>query len=170
MMINQGQATGSNPDELADHVLQNIHDREALITRLVNVHSKEPNHGRSSRIQRLLYGLHNASLTVVESITAWNISKQDEWHRKKNIDKIHALSLPVGGDDGDTDDHQIIATQQGQYDHQSSNNVQMTCPFNTYSWNGQNYLHKMISDLDFVGDIVEAILFLGTIPKNRRTL
>jgi len=167
-MVNQGQATGSNPDELADHVLQNIHDREALITRLVNVHSKEPNHGRSSRIQRLLYGLHNASLTVVESITAWNISKQDEWHRKKNIDEIHALSLPIGDDkNGDTDDQQIIATQQGQHDHQS-NNVQMACPFNTYSWNGQNYLHKMISDLDFVGDIIEAISFLGSTTQFHR--
>jgi len=165
-MINQGQKTGSNPDELADHVLQNIHDREALITRLVNVHSKEPNHGRSSRIQRLLYGIHNASLTVVESITAWNTSKQDEWHRKKNIDEIHALSLPVG-DHGDTDDQQIIAKRQEQHDHQS-NNVQMACPFNTYSWNGQNYLHKMISDLDFVGDIIEAISFLGsTSPFHR---
>ena len=93
---------------LADNVLQNIYDREALIQRLENLHSNEV-HGRGSRVQRLLYGIHNASLAVVEAITAWNVSKQDEWYHKKNIQSHASLSKesPVGKDVASTDEQMI---------------------------------------------------------------
>ena len=148
---------------LADNVLQNIYDREALIQRLENLHSNEV-HGRGSRVQRLLYGIHNASLAVVEAITAWNVSKQDEWYHKKNIQSHASLSKesPVGKDVASTDEQMITPSS-------FSNNL--PSPFNTFLWNGQNYLHKMLSDLDFVGDITEAISFLGSgTPFHRNPL
>ena len=142
---------------LVDEILQNIHDREALITRLENLHSKEV-HGRASRVQRLLYGIHNASLAVVESISAWNISRQEEWYHRKNIEEVHVASSlpvesPVESPIGNSDDDAA--------GYPTTNNVPGV-PFNTFLWNGQNYLHKMLSDLDFVGDITEAISFLGS--------
>jgi len=133
-------------DALAHDVLQNIHDREALIERLENLHAKEA-HGRSGRIHRLLYGIHNASLAVVEAIAAWNIGKQDEWYHKKNIE-IHSSSLSEEPRAGDDADGQTLRSG-------------LPSPFNSFSWKGQQYLQKMFSDLDFVGDITEAISFLG---------
>ena len=35
------------------------------------------------------------------------------------------------------------------------------CPFNSFYWNSQNYLRKMLLDTYFTGDIPEAILLLG---------
>ena len=119
-----------------DEVLQNIHDREALIERLEQFRAKEANE-RGWRVQKLLYGIHNASLGVAEAIATWNLGKQDDWCRKKN-NEIHS-SLPKKSSDGHC----------------------VPCPFNTFFWNGQNYLQTMLSDLDFVGDIPEAISFLG---------
>lgn len=145
---------------LSDDVLQSIQDREALIDRLEKLHLREAQ-GRESRVQRLLYGIHNASLAVVESILAWNLSKQDDWHRKKNIE-IHATALreknvAIGAtplpEEGPTT---AVGEDAGQTKCTDS-----PCPFNTYIWNGQNYLQKMLSDLDFVGDITKAISFLG---------
>ncbi|KAL3765611.1 hypothetical protein ACHAW5_008268 [Stephanodiscus triporus] len=119
-------------DDLTNEVLQYIHDRETLIERLEKFHAQKAN-GRCSRVPKLLYGIHNASLGVVEAIAAWNLGKQDDWCRKKNIDTHYCGPFP----------------------------------FNTFFWNGQNYLQKMISDLDFVGDMTQAISFLGPTPFHR---
>lgn len=133
-----------NNDVLADNILQNIYNREALIERLEKLHQHQSTNqpSRQNRIQRLLYGIHNASLSVVEAIEAWNRGKQDDWYRKKNIN-AHASSL-----------------------HQESPTCDalrcVPCPYNIFYWNGQNYLQKMLSDLDFVGDIIEAISCLGS--------
>lgn len=127
-------------DTLADDVLQNIHNREALIERLQKLH-RESVVSRDIRIQRLLYGIHNASLAVVESITAWNQFKQQAWYRKKTIE-LHNASLNSPHSD-------------------SIGYISERCPFNTFVWNGQNYLRKMLSDVDFAGDILEALNFLG---------
>ena len=116
---------------------KNIHDREALIERLEHLHAKETN-GCGSCVKELLYGIHNALLGVAEAIATWNLDKQDDWCRKKNIE-VHSF----------TDGHCV------------------PCPFNTFFWSGQNYLQKMLSDLDFVGDIPEAISFLGPTPYHR---
>jgi hypothetical protein len=133
-------------DDLADEVLQYIHDRETLIERLQKFHAQEAN-GRCNRVPKLLYGIHNASLGVVEAIAAWNLGKQDDWCRKKHIE-IHS-SLPNKSRVGSADGHCG------------------PCPFNTFFWNGQNYLQKMLSDSDFVGDMTEAISFLGPTPFHR---
>lgn len=130
-----------------DEVLQNIHDREVLIERLKQVHAKEANE-RVSRVQKLLYGIHNASLGVAEAIATWNLGKQDDWCRKKNIE-IHSSPPKKSSLVVISDRHCV------------------PCPFNTFFWNGQNYLQKMLSDLDFVGDIPEAISFLGPTPFHR---
>ena len=138
----------SRLDDLADAVLQNIHDREALIERLEKVHTKDA-HGRGIRVQKLLYGIHNASLGVVEAIAAWNLDKQDEWRQKKKIE-IH--SSPTSK----------LSTLSTGLDSSVA-----PCPFHVFFWNGQNYLQKMLSDLDFVGNITEAIVFLGNISFHR---
>ncbi|KAL7539963.1 hypothetical protein ACHAXR_009754 [Thalassiosira sp. AJA248-18] len=132
----------TNRNALSDDVLQNIYNREALIERLEKLHQHQSNNQptRQHRVQRLLYGIHNASLAVVEAIAAWNIGKQDDWCRIKNIE-IHASSLP---------------------EESTVGSAVAPCPFNIFLWNGQNYLQKMLSDLDFVGDIAEAISLLGS--------
>jgi hypothetical protein len=130
-----------------DEVLQNIHDREILIERLEQVHAKEAN-GLGSRVQKLLYGIHNATLGVAEAIATWNLGKQDDWCRKKNIE-IHSSPPKKSSLVVISDRHCV------------------PCPFNTFFWNGQNYLQKMLSDLDFVGNIPEAISFLGPSPFHR---
>lgn len=127
-------------DALADDVLQNIHNREALIERLEKLH-RESVVSRDSRIQRLLYGIHNASLTVVEAILAWNQFKQQAWYRKKTIE-LHGAALNSTPADNDRSDDE-------------------RCPFNMFSWNGQNYMQKMLSDLDFVAEIPEVLHFMG---------
>lgn len=139
---------GSRLDDNADAILQNIHDREALIERLEKVHTTDA-HGRGVRVQKLLYGIHNASVGVVEAIAAWNLDKQDEWLQKKNIEthpsptnKVSTLSTGLDGS---------VAP----------------CPFNVFFWNGQNYLQKMLSDLDFVGNITEAIVLLENVSFHR---
>ena len=139
---------GSRLDDLADVVLQNIHDRETLIERLEKVHTKDA-HGRGIRVQKLLYGIHNASLGVVEAIAAWNLDKQDAWLRKKNIE---THSSPT---------NKLSSLSTGL------DSSAAPCPFNVFLWNGQNYLQKMLSDLDFVGNITEAILFLGNVSFHR---
>lgn len=126
-------------DALADEVLQNIHNREALIKRLEKLH-RESVVSRESRIQRLLYGIHNASLAVVEAITAWNQCKQQAWYGKKTIELHNAALVPADGD---------------------SEHCAQRCPFNAFSFNGQNYMKKMLSDLDFVAEIPEALNFVG---------
>ena len=141
----------SRLDNLADAILQNIHDREALIERLEKVHTKDA-HGRGIRVQKLLYGIHNASLGVVEAIAAWNLDKQDEWRRKKNIE-IH--SSPTSK----------LSTLSTGLDSSVA-----PCPFHVFFWNGQNYLQKMLSDLDFVGNITEAIVFLRNVSFHRNPL
>lgn len=130
-----------------DEVLQNIHDREILIERLEQVHAKEVN-GLGSRVQKLLYGIHNTSLGVAEAIATWNLGKQDDWCRKKNIE-IHSSPPKKSSLVVISDRHCV------------------PCPFNTFFWNGQNYLQKMLSDLDFVGNIPKAISFLGPSPFHR---
>lgn len=131
-------------DALTDDVLHNIHNRESLIDRLEKLH-RESSLARGNRIQRLLYGIHNSSLAVVEATTAWNQSKQHEWYRRKNIEH-HVLST-TADDDPVTTRNQIIGER---------------CPFNIFVWNGDNYLKKMLSDLDFIRDIPEAFSFLGS--------
>jgi hypothetical protein len=125
-------------DALADDVLQNIHNREALIQRLEKLH-RESVVSRESRIQRLLYGIHNASLAVVEAIASWNRCKQQIWYRRKTIE-LHDAALHAPSEDS--------------CGHSR-------CPINTFLWNGQNYMRKMLSDMDFVAEIPEAIHFLG---------
>jgi len=75
---------GMDLSQLADDVLRHINNREALIQRLETIH-RDASHARGNRVQRLLYGIHNASLAVVEAIEAWNISKQEDWCRRRNI-------------------------------------------------------------------------------------
>lgn len=133
-------------DALADEVLQNIHNREALINRLEKLHH-ESVVSRDTRIQRLLYGIHNASLAVVEAITAWNQCKQQTWYRKKTFELHDATSTPADG---------------------NREHVSQRCPFNIFSWNGQNYMKKMLSDLDFVAEIPEALQFLGPTTSFQR--
>lgn len=146
-MISDNGSSG-NKDVLADNILQNIYNREALIERLEKLHQHQSTNqpSRQNRIQRLLYGIHNASLSVVEAIEAWNRGKQDDWYRKRNID-VHA---PL---------HQESPTCTAD-EHILRSGV--PCPYNIFFWNGQNYLQKMLSDLDFVGDIIEAISCLGS--------
>ncbi|KAL9182239.1 hypothetical protein ACHAXT_012891 [Thalassiosira profunda] len=142
---------GSRCDALADDVLQNICNREALIARLEKLHQHQTSNQPTNqhRVQRLLYGIHNASLAVVESISAWNLGKQEEWYRKKNIEAHADASSSAGSPAvGGANDGPIVGPDE-------------RCPFNTYVWNGQNYLQKMLFDLDFVGDIPEAISVLG---------
>ena len=133
-------------DALVDDVLQNIHNRETLIERLEKLH-RESVVSRDSRIHRLLYGIHHASVAVVEAITAWNRFKQQAWYRKKTIE-LHdvALNSPSSGDGVSSD----------------------RCPFHTFLWNGQHYTRKMLIDLDFVADIPEAVQFLGPATSFRR--
>eukprot|EP00804_Cyclotella_cryptica_P027721 CCRYP_020474-RA/>CCRYP_020474-RA protein AED:0.02 eAED:0.02 QI:1580/1/1/1/0.5/0.33/3/12/1458 len=133
-------------DELADDALQNIHSREALIERLQKLH-RESVVSRDSRIQRLLYGIHNASLAVIEAITAWNRCKQQEWYRRKTIE-LHTSNLNLAA----ADDHRSVDISLHRCQR---------CPFNVFLWNGENYMKKMLSDLDFVGEIPEALNYLG---------
>ena len=126
-------------DALVDDVLQNIHNRETLIERLEKLH-RESVVSRDNRIQRLLYGIHNASIAVVEAITAWNQCKQQAWHRKKTIE-MHDAAL-----NSSSTENKLCSER---------------CPFNTFLWNGQHYMRKMLVDMDFVGDIPEAVQFLG---------
>eukprot|EP00984_Skeletonema_dohrnii_P030542 scaffold22095_cov153-Skeletonema_dohrnii-CCMP3373.AAC.3 len=121
---------------LADDVLRHINNREALIQRLETLH-REASHSRGNRVQRLLYGIHNASLAVVEAIEAWNASKQEDWYRRRNL-----------------------ARHIESHAHESSNGD--TCPYNAFIWNEESYLKKMIYDLDFVRDIPEAITLFGS--------
>ena len=107
---------GSRLDDLADVVLQNIHDRETLIERLEKVHTKDA-HGRGIRVQKLLYGIHNASLGVVEAIAAWNLDKQDAWLRKKNIE---THSSPT---------NKLSSLSTGL------DSSAAPCPFNVFLWN-----------------------------------
>ncbi len=123
--------------QLADDVLRHINNREALIERLETLH-REASHSRGNRVQRLLYGIHNASLAVVEAIEAWNISKQEDWYRRKTL-----------------------ARHIESHDHISSNTCEQ-CPYNSFIWNEESYLKKMIYDLDFVRDIPEAINLFGS--------
>lgn len=123
--------------QLADDVLRHINNREALIQRLETLH-REASHARDNRVRRLLYGIHNASLAVVEAIEAWKITKQDDWYRRRNI-----------------------ARHIEPHAHESSS-ADDTCPYNAFVWNEESYLKKMIYDLDFVRDIPEAITLLGS--------
>ena len=123
--------------QLADDVLRHINNREALIQRLESFH-REASHSRGNRVQRLLYGIHNASLAVVEAIEAWNVSKQEDWYRRKNL-----------------------ARHIESHAHESSNTCE-PCPYNSFIWNEESYLKKMIYDLDFVRDIPEAIDLFGS--------
>eukprot|EP00985_Skeletonema_marinoi_P033997 scaffold42791_cov117-Skeletonema_marinoi.AAC.2 len=125
-----------DPSHLADDVLRHINNREALIQRLGTLH-REASHSRGNRVQRLLYGIHNASLAVVEAIEAWNASKQEDWYRRRNL-----------------------ARHIESHAHESSNGD--TCPYNAFIWNEESYLKKMIYDLDFVRDIPEAITLFGS--------
>ena len=146
---------GSHCEAVVGRVLQNIYDREALIERLEKLHRSQsanrPPHPQ--RVQRLLYGLHNASLAVVEAIDAWNVSKQNDWYRRKTID-IHSSSLQKGCND--TSDVHVALGRD------------VPCPFHIFFHKGRNYLHKMLSDLDFVGEITEAISFLGPVASFHR--
>ena len=138
---------GSYFEALADDVIQNIQNREALINRLEKLH-EESLVSRNSRVQRLLFGIHNASLAVVETITAWNWSKQNNWRRQKNRKNTFVPDLPSADDDA----REVDAIEALYQPH----------PFNVFLWNGENYLQKMLSDLDFVRDIPEAFSFLGS--------
>lgn len=128
---------GMDLSQLADDVLRHIDNREALIERLETLH-RDASHARGNRVQRLLYGIHNASLAVVEAIEAWNVSKQEDWYRRRKIAR-HIESRA----------------------HESSN-ADDTCPYNVFLWNKESYLKKMIYDLDFVRDIPEAITLFGS--------
>ena len=145
---------GSYSKALADDVFQHLHNRETLIERLDKLH-RESVLSRSNRVQRLLYGLHNASLATVEAITAWNLSKQDDWSRQKNRDfNCNHLGISfncVRSESKESPGNAIDASITAQ-----------SCPTNLFLWNGENYLQKMISDLDFVRDIPEALTFLGS--------
>ena len=148
-MSDQGRHCPS--DALADNVLQNIFNREALIERLEKVHQHQSTNqpSRQNRIQRLLYGIHNASLSVVEATEAWNRSKQDDWYRRKIIESHASYSMSDESPVGSLNDTHISCSD-------------VPCPPNVFFWNGQNYLQKMLADLDFVGDIIEAIACLGS--------
>ena len=133
----RAQCTVMDLSQLADDILRHINNREALIQRLETLH-REASHSRGNRVQRLLYGIHNASLAVVEAIEAWNVSKQEDWYRRRNLAR-HIESLA----------------------HEPSK-ADESCPYNAFIWNEESYLKKMIYDLDFVRDIPEAINLFGS--------
>ena len=132
--------------ELEDVVLERIQDRESLLARLETLHREcRAAHGgrRADRIERLLHGLHNASLSVCEAISAWNVSRQDDWARRERV-RVHV------GDASEADARRP--------------------PYNFFSWDGQSYPRKMLSDTDFVADILEATTFLGSFDLHRNPL
>ena len=126
---------------LVDDVLRHINNREALIQRLETLH-REASHSRAARVQRLLYGLHNASLAVVEAIEAWHVSKQkDWWSRRRSIARRHDV-------DSSSND--------------ARDNDNVVCSYSFFVYNEESYLKKMIWDLDFVRDIPEVITLFGS--------
>ena len=127
-----------NLSQHEDDILCHINHRETLLQRLESLH-QEARHARGNRIQRLLHGIHNASLAVVEAIEAWNSSKQEEWYRRRNM-ALHIEPHTT---------HEL--SKKGE-----------KCPYNMFLWNEKSYLKKMIYDLDFVRDIPEAIALFGT--------
>ncbi|KAL7551886.1 hypothetical protein ACHAWF_015097 [Thalassiosira exigua] len=132
-------------DALSEEVLRTIHDREALIERLELLRRDQSSNlpSRRHRVQRLLYGIHHASLAAVEAIAAWNLGVQDAWRRKRTIETHASASGASAGDP-------------------ALSSADAPCPFNVFYWNGQSYLQKMISDLDFAGEMAEAISILGS--------
>ena len=80
-------------------------------------------------------------------LAVWNLSKQNNWCRRENVE-IRPSSHQKKSTGGNGDGHVLLGSE-------------VPCPFNLFFYKGQNYLQKILSDLDFVGKIMEAISFLG---------
>lgn len=139
------QDPSPHTEALAAEILRNVHHRECLISRLDQLH-RESSASRTTRVRRLLYGIHNASLAVVETIEAWNRSKQKDWEKKREWRRLlHA--------------HENDISEEWE-DHNNARQSNAT-PVHTVSWNGENYLKKMLCDLEFLREIPEALSCLG---------
>jgi len=140
-------------EALAAEILQNVQNRESLISRLDQLH-RESSLSRTNRVQRLLYGIHNASLAVVETIEAWNWSKQNDRKRRREWLRL----LNEGSPEATSSD-----TGDGEVSEEDENDARPnSTPVNIFLWNGEHYLKKMLRDLDFLREIPEASSCLGS--------